>query len=131
MTEEKDEIGARKISTEPDVAVWFFAMKDGVGIKRTPRLSQRICPGVMHKACKELRLCPEAIATRNTVLMVKFSKEALAIGSKGGLDSASKTAGRLQEGASFLTGGRFRKKDRNNLVSRFEFDTFEPSEKPR
>ena len=124
------EIGFKRISTVLLFAVWFLAMKSGLGIKRTPSLSQRICPGAVERACNVLRLWPEASATRNDVLMVKSINDALAKGSKGCLAKASNTLGRLQEGNSLLIGGRFRKNARNSFVRAGALETNVPSSKP-
>ena len=70
-TEEKEESLLRKISTGPEEAVWFFAMKRGSGRRRTPRGSNLMWPSVTLRARSELRLWPKATATKKTVLTVK------------------------------------------------------------
>lgn len=52
----------------------------------------------VHRAWRVLLLYPDAIAMRNRVLTAKYRREALDIGSKGGLDNTSRTVGRLQAG---------------------------------
>jgi len=115
------------ISTGSDEAVWFFAMYVGLGIRRTPPGSQRMWPGAADSACRALRLCPDAMATRNTVLIVTSLSDASANGSKGALARASRTFGRLHEGSSFLTGGLLRKRARNSLPRVGESETLCPS----
>ena len=60
-----------KLSTGPEEAVWFFAMKRGSGRRRTPRGSNLMWPSVTLRARSELRLWPKATATKKTVLTVK------------------------------------------------------------
>ena len=70
------------------------------------------------------------MATKKTVLIVRFLREASARGSKGALVSASKTAGRLNEGSNLWTGGRFRNRARNTLLRHGAVDTQVPSANP-
>ena len=129
-TEDKVEKAGRKISTEPDFRDWFVAIKPILGIRRTPEASQRKCPGSTQRACKELTMWPEAMATKNAVFNVSRRRDALCNGSKGAEARALRTAGKLQAGRSVLVGGLFKKKDRNRRVRNLESDTEEPSRKP-
>ena len=110
-TEDKVEMAGKKISTEQDVMDWFLAIKPGLGINRTPEASQRKCPGSTQRACNELTLWPEAMATKNAVFNVRRQRDALCNGSKGAEAKTLRTAGKLQAGRSVLEGGLFRKKD--------------------
>ena len=129
-TEDKVEMAGKKISTEPDVMDWFLAIKPGLGNNRTPEASQRKCPGSTQRACNELTLWPEAMATKNAVFKVRRRRDAICNGSKGAEVKTLRTAGKLQAGRSVLKGGLFRKKDLNKRVRNWEFVTEEPSQKP-
>ena len=89
-----------------------------------------MCPGAVDRACKILRLWPDAMASKNAVLHVTLTRDALAIGSKGDLASASNTFGRLHEGSNFREGGLLRKKALNNLVRVGALEIIVPSGKP-
>ena len=128
--EEWAERGWIKTSTGAEDAVWFLAMYNGLGMRRTPVRSHLTWPGAVESACSALRRCPEAIATKNTVLIVKSLSEASARGSKSGLASASSTAGRLHEGSSFRARGRFKKRAGTRLPKHGAVDTQVPSSKP-
>ena len=130
-TEENEEREGKKISNKGDLTVWFLAIKPARGMRRTPEASQRMWPGSTESACKVLTLWPEAIATKNTVLRVRWCKEALCKGSKGSLERAWRTAGRLHAGRSDLQRGRLRFKNAWNIRDRIgEEETEEPSSKP-
>ena len=129
-TKDKVEMAGRKISTEPDFNDWFLAMKPILGIRRTPEASQRMCPGSIQRAFKELTLWPEAMATKNAVFNVSRRRDALCNGSKGAEARTLRTAGKLQAGTSVLEGGLFKKKDLTKRVRKAEFVTEEPSLKP-
>ena len=70
------------------------------------------------------------MATKKTVLIVRFLKEASARGSKGALESASNTVGRLHEGSNLRTGGRCKNRARIMLLRHGAVDTQVPSANP-
>ena len=104
-TEDKVEMAGKKILTEPDVMDWFLAIKPSLGNNRTPEASQHKCPGSTQRACNELTLWPEAMATKNAVFNVRRRRDAICNGSKGAEAKTLRTAGKLQAGRSVLKGG--------------------------
>ena len=124
------EIAGKKILIAPDVIDWFLAIKPSLEINRTPEASQCKCPGSTQRACNELTLWPEAMATKNAVFRVRRRRYALCNGSKGAEAKTLRTAGKHQAGISVLEGGLFRKKDFIKRVRNWEFVTEEPSQRP-
>ena len=55
-TEENDDMEGKKISTDWEDRDWFFAMKPGLGTRRTPAGSHLICPGSTERAWSVLIL---------------------------------------------------------------------------